>query len=236
MFYFKLFDIFVSYSNELMMKLSESKVIKALNGLATVVLVLYVIILLIKLFSSGVPSATQGIKWYEVYNVKAEPSIKNMVVSRNEGLDKWFNNKVLVSETRRAMVQLRFKTYTELFSLPAIGFQLVYLIYFLSIGFIILSVKRFFKSLTVNEVFTRKNTSIIMWCSVILICLPVIRWLTQELFINCILNLNLNDSGYYLRNGVGLLDTETIIGLVLMAFGLAFKVGVDIKQENESFV
>jgi uncharacterized membrane protein YidH (DUF202 family) len=133
-------------------------------------------------------------------------------------------------------VYLRFKTYSELFSLSAISFQLVYFIYFLSIGFLILSVKLFFKSLTKNEVFTAKNASFIMSCGIILICLPVMRWLTQELFINCIHKLNLNDSGYYLSNGVALLDTETIIGLVLLAFGLAFKVGVDIKQENESFV
>jgi hypothetical protein len=228
--------MFVSYLNELIMKLSESRVIKTLNGLATIVLVFYIIVLLIKFFSSGVPNASQGIKWYEVYHVKAEPLTKANSISSNNGLDKWFNNKVFVSENKKAMVYLRFKTYSELFSLSAISFQLVYFIYFLSIGFLILSVKLFFKSLTKNEVFTAKNASFIMSCGIILICLPVMRWLTQELFINCIHKLNLNDSGYYLSNGVALLDTETIIGLVLLAFGLAFKVGVDIKQENESFV
>lgn len=218
------------------MKLSESRVIKSLNGLATIALVFYILVLLIKLFSSGVPSATKGVKWYEVYNVKAEKYIGNNTISQNNGLDTWFENKIVINETKRALISLRFKTYTELFSLSAISFQLAYFIYFLSIGFIILSVKRFFKSLTLNEVFTRKNASIIMFCSVMLMWLPIARWLTQELFINCIHNLNLNDSGYHLSNGVGLLGTETIIGLVLMAFGLAFKVGVDIKQENESFV
>ncbi|WP_145854722.1 DUF2975 domain-containing protein [Pedobacter suwonensis] len=218
------------------MKLSESKIIKVLNVLATVVLVFYVILLLIKMFSSGVPSASQGVKWYELYHVKAEPIVKAKVIAGNRSLDKWFNNKVLVNENKEAMVYLRFKTFTELFSLSAIGFQLAYFIYFLSIGFIILSIKRFFKSLTLNEIFTRKNATIIILSSIVLICLPIIRWITQELFINCISSLKLNDSGYYLSNGVGILDTETIIGMVLFAFGLAFKVGVDIKQENESFV
>jgi hypothetical protein len=228
--------MFVSYVNLLIMKLSESKVIKSLNQLATIALIFYIIILLIKLFSSGVPSATKGVKWYDVYNIKAEKYIRNNTVSPNNNMDTWFENKIVVNETKRALISIRFKTYSELFSLSAITFQLAYFIYFISIGFVILSVKRFFKSLTRNEVFTRKNASIIIFCSTVLMCLPIARWLTQELFINCIRKLNLNDSGYHLSNGAGLLGTETIIGLVLLAFGLAFKVGVDIQQENESFV
>ncbi|WP_316845120.1 DUF2975 domain-containing protein [Pedobacter psychrodurus] len=218
------------------MKLSESKVIKRLNELATIALVFYIVVLLIKLFSSGVPSASKGVKWYDVYNVKAEKYLKNNEVSANNALDTWFENKIVVNETKSALISIRFKTYSELFSLSAITFQLAYFIYFISIGCIILSVKRFFKSLTLNEAFTKKNASIILFCSIMIISLPITRWLTQELFINCIRKLNLNDSGYHLSNGVGLLSTETIIGLVLMAFGLAFKVGVDIKQENEAFV
>lgn len=218
------------------MKLSESKVIKALNGFAGFALVLYIIILIVSVFNSGVPSATKGIKWYTVFNVKAEEKVKKSAVSANEGLNNWFNRGFLVSETKMSSVSLRFKSYSDLFSFSAIIFQLAYLCYFLCIGFLILLIKRFFKSLTKDEVFTKKNVSLIIWCSVVLMLLPILRWVTQELLINCINNLKLNDSGYNISNGAGFFDTETLIGLVLFAFGLAFKVGVDIKQENEAFV
>jgi len=218
------------------MKLSESKVIRGLNGFASFALVLYIIILIVSVFNSGVPNATKGIKWYTVFNVKAEEKVEKSMVSADDGLNNWFNRGFLVSETKMSSVSLRFKSYSDLFSFSAIIFQLAYLCYFLCIGFLILLIKRFFKSLTKDEVFTRKNVSIIICCSVVLMLLPSLRWITQELLINCINNLKLNDSGYNISNGVGLFDTETLIGLVLLAFGLAFKVGVDIKQENEAFV
>ncbi|ARS39544.1 hypothetical protein CA265_07730 [Sphingobacteriaceae bacterium GW460-11-11-14-LB5] len=228
--------MFVSYLNLLTMKLSESKVIKALNGFASFALVLYIIILIVSVFNSGVPSATKGIKWYTVFNVKAEKKVEKGTVSVDDSLNNWFNRGFLVSETKMSSISLRFKSYSDLFSFSAIIFQLVYLCYFLCIGFLILLIKRFFKSLTKDEVFTRKNVSIIIYSGVVLMLLPFLRWMTQELLINCINRLKLNDSGYDISNGVGFFGTETLIGLVLLAFGLAFKVGVDIKQENESFV
>ncbi|RBQ03274.1 DUF2975 domain-containing protein [Pedobacter miscanthi] len=218
------------------MKLSESKVIKWLNRFAGFALVLYIVILMVSIFNSGVPSAAKGIKWYTVFNVKAEEKVKNNAVSINEGLDNWFNKGFLVSETKMSSVSLRFKSYSDLFSFSAITFQLAYLFYFLCIGLLILLVKLFFKSLTKDEIFTRKNVSIIIYSSVILMLLPSIRWITQEFLINCITKLKLNDSGYVISNGASFFGTETLIGLVLLAFGLAFKVGVDIKQENEAFV
>ena len=66
--------------------------------------------------------------------------------------------------------------------------------------------------------------------------LPVMRWITQEFFLNCITKLSLNSSDYMLHNGTHLFDTETIIGLVLLAFGAAFKSGVVLSRENESFI
>lgn len=66
--------------------------------------------------------------------------------------------------------------------------------------------------------------------------LPIMNWVTQGLFINCIASLNLNDSGYSLKNGASLFGSETLIGLALLAFGLIFKAAVDIKEENESFI
>jgi len=218
------------------MKLSDSKVIKAINGFASFALVLYVIILIVSVFNSGVPSATKGIKWYTVFNVKAEERVSKSAVSTDDPLDNWFKRNLLVSETKMSSVSLRFKSYSDLFSLSAIAFQLAYLCYFMCIGLLIILIKRFFKSLTKDEVFTKKNVSIIIWCSVVLMVLPSLRWVTQELLINCINKLKLNDSGYKLSNGVSLFDAETIIGLVILAFGLTFKIGVDIKQENEAFV
>jgi hypothetical protein len=218
------------------MKLSESKVIKWLNKLSTLALALYAIVLLISIFNAGVPNATRGIKWYSIYDVKAEKKDHNKIRTTDNGLGNWFNQKVFVSEVKTASISLRFKSYAELFSFSSIAFQLAYLIYFICIGFLVLSVKLFFRSLLRDEVFTRKNSSIIIYSSIVLIFLPVLRWIRQELSINCINNLHINDSGYYLFNGASFFGAETLIGLVLLAFGLAFKVGVDIKQENEAFV
>ena len=84
--------------------------------------------------------------------------------------------------------------------------------------------------------FTDKNASLIIFGSIGLMFLPIMRWITQELFINCIARLNLNNSDYILQNGVHIFSSETIIGLVLLAFGAAFKSGVTLKTENESFI
>lgn len=215
------------------MKLSENKIIKMLNHLSTLVLIFYILFLVINLFSSTAPITSKSLKGYEVFNVIAK---KTKETDNLDHLTTWFKNKVVVQETDRALVHLRFKSYEELFSLPAIGFQLAVLCYWLLIGFLIVCVKRFFLSLTRDEVFTRRNASIIMFASLSLIWLPIIRWLVQELFINCIERLSLNDSGYLLENGEHLFGSETIIGLTLFAFGWAFKVGVNMKNENESFI
>ena len=87
-----------------------------------------------------------------------------------------------------------------------------------------------------NEVFTQKNASTIMFSSLILLWLPIIRYLSQELLLNCIEKLNLNDSGYALANGASLFGAETFIGIALFAIWLAFRVGVEMKKENEAFI
>lgn len=215
------------------MKLSESKVIKNINRLATIVLAFYFIFLLQQFFTSSSPAISKAVKSYEVYNVKLN-YFTNKV--DEDPLKSWFNDTVVVQKTDRALVDLRFRTYDQLFSLPALMFQFSIIIYWLIIGVIIILLKMFFQSLTKDKVFTTKNASIIIWGSLLLICLPIARWLSQELFVSCINQLSLNDSKYALSNGEGIIASETIIGLIILAFGLAFKVGVDIKQENEAFV
>ncbi|WP_055726101.1 DUF2975 domain-containing protein [Pedobacter borealis] len=215
------------------MKLSESKVIKNLNRLATIVLAFYVVFLFQQFFTSSSPASSKAVKSYEVYNVKLN-YFTNKV--DEDPLKSWFNDTVVIQKTDRALVHLRFRTYDQLFSLPAILFQFSIVVYWLIIGIIIFLIKVFFQSLTKDKVFTAKNASIIIWGSLLLICLPIARWFSQELFVSCINQLSLNDSKYALSNGEGIIASETIIGLIILAFGLAFKVGVKIKEENESFV
>jgi len=215
------------------MKLSENKIIKTLNSLATVALIFYGIFLLANLFGTGIPKAGKGVKSYMIYNVKVIDDNSNQKIDH---LKIWFNNNLVISETDRALIHLRFKNYIDLFSLPALIFQLVQFLYWLSIGFLLWLIKRFFRSLCKNEVFSQKNASTLMFGSLLLIWLPIIRWFSQELFINCIEQLHLNDSSYALANGESLLGSETFIGLALFAFGLAFRAGVDMKKENEAFI
>ncbi|NMN36525.1 DUF2975 domain-containing protein [Pedobacter sp. SG918] len=214
------------------MKLSESKVIKNINRLATIVLVFYFIFLLQQFFTSSSPATSKAVKSYEVYNVK----LNYFTNKAEDPLKSWFNDTVVVQKTDRALVHLRFRSYDQLFSLPALLFQFSIVVYWLLIGAIIILIKMFFQSLTKDKVFTIRNASIIIWGSLLLICLPIARWFSQELFVSCINQLHLNDSKYALSNGEGIIASETVMGLITLAFGLAFKVGVDIKQENESFV
>ncbi len=215
------------------MKLSESKLIRNINRLATIVLAFYVIFLLQQLFTSSSPAISKAVKSYEVYNVKLNYFTNKIA---EDPLKSWFHDTVVIQKTDRALVHLRFRTYDQLFSLPALLFQFSIVVYWLVIGVIIALIKMFFKSLTKDNVFTTRNASIIIWGSLLLMCLPVVRWLSQELFVSCIDQLRLNDSKYALSNGEHIIASETIIGLIILTFGLAFKVGVDIKQENESFV
>ena len=214
------------------MKLSQNKIIKALSLMTSAVLGLYVIFLVVQLFSVGAPTLSNSVKGYSVYDLAAKP--KDFKTERT--LADWFGSKVIVEPTYHAMVELRFKSYAELFSLPAILYQLSQLIYWLSIGYLLLCIKMLFAAFSKDEVFSGKNTFIINSAAVVLSTLPMIRWLTKELFINCITNLNLNDSNYELQNTNSLFGTETLIGLAVLAFGLAFREGLNIKSENETFI
>lgn len=214
------------------MKLSDSKIIKSLDLLTTIVLLFYFAFLGIKLFNSGAPAVSNSLKGYAMYDIQAKPNDDKGVRS----LADWFGKKVVVQPTNRALVELRFKSYDELFSLPALLYQVSQLFYWLLIGFLILCIKRLFSSFRKDEVFTTKNASLILWGSAVLMILPVMRSITQHLFINCITKLNLNDSGYLLQKGVGIIASETFIGLALLAFGLVFKTAIDIKKENDSFI
>ncbi|MBE8720834.1 DUF2975 domain-containing protein [Sphingobacterium pedocola] len=214
------------------MKLSDIKVIKWLNRLATVVAVFYLIFLAVHVFTSNAPRASNSLKGYNMYNVSAEYKDSK---SPNT-LKKWFNDRVVVQPTSKALVHLRFKSMSELISGSAILYQLAQLTYWLIIGFLILCIKMLFSSFSKDKVFTKRNASLILWGSTALIALPMVRWMAQELFINCIKTMNLNDSGYALTNGASVIAAETLIGLALLAFGLTFKAGVDMKKENESFI
>ncbi|WP_379025298.1 DUF2975 domain-containing protein [Parapedobacter deserti] len=186
----------------------------------------------VKLFNSGAPALSNSLKGYAVYDIEAVPHEPVSVRS----LDDWFRKRVVVYPTSSALVDLRFKSYDELFSVPALLYQVSQIFYWLLIGFLILCIKKLFGSFRRDEVFTTRNASLILWGSTVLILLPVMRSITQHLFINCITKLHLNDSGYSLRNGVGFIAAETMIGLALLAFGLVFKTAIDIKKENDSFI
>lgn len=215
------------------MKLSESRLIRNLDRFATAALIFYVIFILVKVFSTSAPALSKSVKGYDMYGVQVRVSDKS---DPKASLEDWFRNKVVVRKTNIGTVEVRFKTYSQLFSFPAIIFQIAQYLHWICIGLLALGTKYFFASLRRDNVFTAKNGRIIISMGFLLMLLPLLGWLAQELFINCIATLNLNDSGYLLSNGRKFFDSTTLVGLVVIALGLAFKVGVQIKQENEAFV
>ncbi|WP_293938335.1 hypothetical protein [Sphingobacterium sp. UBA5996] len=223
------------------MKFLRYKTARYLYYLSRMVMVFYILFLGSNLFKSGIPSLGTGVKAYGIYNVNIIP--KNTDIYANDQneisnpLNHWFNDKLIIHPVPlKAFVQVRFQSYKELFSFPSILYQIAQLSYWLIIGFLIFFVQKIFKSFSNNIFFTAENASLIIFSSVCLILLPIIRWVTQELFIQCITNLGLNNSDYILQNGTHFFDTETIIGLVLLAFGAAFRAGDVLSRENESFI
>lgn len=223
------------------MKLSTNNTARYLYYLSRVVMVFYVLFLASNLFSSGIPAVGSGLKAYGVYNVniipKAADGPANQQKDVSQTLDHWFKDTLIISPYQaKGFVQLRFQSLKELLSFSSILYQTAQLCYWILIGLLILVVQKLFKSFSNNTFFTDKNASLIVFSSFCLMLLPVMRWITQEFFLNCITKLNLNSSDYMLHNGTHLFDTETIIGLVLLAFGAAFKSGVVLSRENESFI
>lgn len=214
------------------MKLSENKTIKVLNIMSTGILGLYIIFLIVKFFSPGSPAASNSVKGFSVYDMVAKP--KDLKHTRT--LDDWFSSKVIVEPTYKALISIRIKSNDELYSFPALLFQFSYLIYWFAIGYLFLCIKMLFSSFNQNKVFTQKNTHLITSGAVVMLALPIIRWVTNELFINLIVKMNLNDSSYAIQNQTGISGPETLIGVALFAFGLAFRAGVDLKNENEAFI
>jgi len=214
------------------MRLSESKTIKGLSIISTAIVGIYVIFLIIKLFTPGSPANSTSVKGFGVYNMIAKPA--DLKTTRT--LEDWFKSSVIVQPTHQAHIEVRLKSDAELYSLSALLFQFSQLIYWLSIGYMILCVKMLFGSFSKNKVFTAKNANIITSGAIAMLTLPLIRWITNELFINLIIELNLNDSNYSIQNQSSIIGSETIIGFALLAFGLAFRAGVDLKNENEAFI
>jgi hypothetical protein len=185
-----------------------------------------------KLFSSGAPSNSKSVKGYSLYGVKAE----KINAKPSHSLETWFKNKIVVQPSHRALVHLRFKWYNEVLSVPAVLFQVSIVFYWLLVGYLLFCVKKLFLSFTKDEVFTDKNAFYIMSSALVLMGLPLVNWINQELFLNCIAVLSLNDSGYALQNGASLFGSETFVGLAMLAFGVAFKTGINLRNENESFI
>ena len=214
------------------MRLSEHRTIKGLNVISTLIIGFYILFIIIKLFSQGTPTASNSIKGFMLYDMMAKP--KNLKDTRS--LEEWFDSKIIVDPTFKALVSLRVKSSIQLYSTSGILFQCSQLIYWLAIGYLLLCIKMLFSSFSKDQVFTSKNALIITTGAIIMMALPLIRWLTKELFISFINTMNLNDSGYTITNASSILGSETLIGFALLAFGLVFRAGVDLKNENESFI
>jgi len=214
------------------MRLSENKTIRVLNIMSTGILCLYIIFLIVKIFSPGSPAASNSVKGFNIYDMVAKP--KNLTNARS--LEDWFSSKVIVEPTYKALISIRIKSNDELYSFPSLLFQFTNLVYWLAIGYLLLCVKMLFSSFSKNKVFTTNNAHLITSGAIVMLALPAIRWATNELFINLIVKMNLNDSSYTIQNQTSISGSETLIGIALLAFSLAFRAGVDLKNENEAFI
>ncbi len=216
--------------------IADTYIIRLLNGLATCAFIGACIFLAFKVFSSNSPALSNSIRSYEMSDIRLTNPAK-LYRPGGDGLDRWFKDSVIVTPyTDKASVILRFRSKQELFSAPALVFQLSYYIYFIMIVVIIYLIKRFINALAKNDIFIARNIRYLQWVAVLLIALPVIRWITQKLLLRCIEALRMNDSGLEMVPGSSWYSSTTYIGFLVLALALVFKAGRSIQQENEDFV
>lgn len=220
------------------MKIGDSKIIKILDRISGAVFLFALLVLLVKIFSSGAPALSGSVRGYEVNNIMAKPQEKPDTTYHdpNKTLDQWFKKTIVVQPHNEALVYLRFKTYKDLLNPTALLFQLAYYSYYIIIVLGAFQLKMFFGNLSRNEVFTKNSTQKLFMIGIFFMLIPLIKSTQGVLFVKTVYNLGLNDSGYVLRYYFRLIAPETIFGAMMIVFSLVFKAGTDVQKENESFI
>ncbi|WP_129715707.1 DUF2975 domain-containing protein [Pedobacter sp. SYP-B3415] len=217
------------------MNKTQSILLRVLYALSNFAVVVYVIAFVVNVLTSASPATSKAIKSFQLEDINVTRR-QHQELTPSQTLEGWFKNNVIVHEYKRGTVHLRFRSWNELMSFPAVSFQLGWLLYWLIIGLVVLGVRQLLAALRKNMIFTRRN---ILWLQVIgfsLIALPLSGWLMKELFIHCISEMGMNDSGYLLHNASRFTSSETIWGSILLVIAFVFRTGAQLKEENESFV
>ncbi|MBO9595609.1 MAG: DUF2975 domain-containing protein [Niabella sp.] len=220
------------------MKIADSRIIKILDRVSGAVFLFALLVLLIKICSSGAPALSNSIKGYEVNDIYVTRQVAPDTTHHdpNKTLDQWFKKTTVVQPHNKALVHLRFKTYKELLNPAALLFQLAYYSYYIIIVLAAFQLKMFFGNLSRNEVFTKRNTRKLFITGLLFMLIPLIKSIQNVLFIKAVNSLNLNDSGYAFSYSFRLVAHETVFGVMIIVFSLVFKAGTDVQRENESFI
>ncbi|MCF3110748.1 DUF2975 domain-containing protein [Niabella sp. CC-SYL272] len=220
------------------MKIADSRIIKILDRISGAVFLFTLLVLLVKIFSSGAPALSGSVRGYQINNITAKPQKRPDTTYHDPGktLDQWFKKTIIVQPHNEALVHLRFKTYKDLLNPVTVLFQLAYYSYYIIIVLAAFQLKMFFGNLSRNEVFTKKNTRKLFITGLLFMLIPLIKSIQNVLFIEAINGLNINDSGYSFSYSFRLVSPETIFGAMMIVFSLVFKAGTDVQQENEAFI
>jgi len=220
------------------MKIADSSIIKILDRISGAAFLFALLVLLVKIFSSGAPALSGSVRGYKVNNIVAKPQEKPDTTYHdpNTTLNQWFKKTAVVQPHHDALVELRFRTHKELLNPVALSFQLAYYSYYIIIVLAAFQLKIFFGNLSRNEVFTKGNTRKLFITGLLFMLIPLAKSIQNVLFIKTINILNMNDSGYLFRYAFRLVSYETIFGAMIIVFSLVFKAGTDVQRENESFI
>lgn len=226
------------YSKTQHMKIADSRIIKILDRISGAVFLFALLVLLVKIFSSGAPALSGSVRGYQVNNVTAKQQEKPDTTYHdpNRTLDRWFKKIIIVQPHNKALAQLRFKTYKDLLSPIALLFQLAYYSYYIIIVLAAFQLKMFFGNLSRNEIFTKNNSRKLFMTGLLFMLIPLVKSTQNVLFVKTVNSLNMNDSGYLLTDVFRLISPETIFGAMMIVFSLVFKAGADVQKENESFI
>ena len=210
------------------MKLSNNWLIIVLNAFSTLLLLVAIGFLIHLIVTEYFPFERNGQRTFKVSSLVTEKPRKMQTP-----LTKM---KIIVQESKVVDISVDLTENYNSRSLLPLFFQILKIISEI-FGIITLYLfNLFLRSLYKDEIFTRKNANLLISIGLILIFMPVLSWYSQQILLWGIDSLKLNHSGYILNNNEKLFEGESVVGLIILVIGFVFRVGVNIKLENESFV
>ena len=223
------------------MMFSKSPIIKFLDRIVGAAFLLALLALLIKIFFPGPLIESKPVRVYAVNNISISKSIqierKDFPEYYKKRQEEQQQAVMVVRRDSTGTVSLWFKKYEQLYQPWAILFQLVFYSFYILFVLATFQLKMFFGNICRDQIFSPDSVKRLFLTGLFFICIPVIEKIQGSVFVKTIEELQLNDSGYTFTNdGISIFSFLTVFGIMMIIFSIIFKVGVNIKNENEDFV